>query len=450
MPPPFAAWLLGAVAVAASSACLVAAPERGTLGPVPLEPLAREEAQRLAEKAAWHEDRIGRRHLTAEGLLAYQAATREADDAVTPTAYPDMAIWTGLYLAAESLRYRVTGDEDAVRRMDRVIGGLSLLQQVTQTPGFPARAVQRVTDIPDPPTGWTAGSDPFRDYRWLGDTSVDQVLGVVYGYGWAFDATDDRTRRDRIAREVTAIVDRIVAHGMRIVGPDGRRVKHGDLTAGLFAENLNALIALALVKTADHVAPDGSYERVYRDLAERRGYARRAEAARDRWWESLTGVNHSDNNLAVLAYDALLRYESDPRLREQYYAGLLRTWNVARREGNALLTAVAAAHGVPVDATARRAAIDALLDFPLEQPGVTRMNSRRPDVCVSPRRDRTGDLQACEPLPMSERPRGPFEWNQNPYRLDSTGDGTQEYSGLGYLVAYWLGRRVEFIEAPSQ
>jgi hypothetical protein len=122
---------------------------------------------------------------------------------------------------------------------------------------------------------------------------------------------------------------------------------------------------------------------------------------------------------------------------------------VASREGNALLTVVAAAHGVPVDATARRAAIDALLQFPLEQPGVTRMNSSRADVCVSPRRDRTGDLQACEPLPMSERPRGPFEWNQNPYRLDSTGDGSQEYSGLGYLVAYWLGRQVEWIEAPS-
>jgi hypothetical protein len=449
MSPPFAAWLLGAVVAAASTSCLVAAPERGTPGPVPFEPLAREEAQRLAEKAAWHEDRIGRRHVTAEGLFAYQAATREADDAVTPTAYPDMAIWTGLYLAAESLRYRVTGDEDAVRRMDRVIGGLSLLHQVTQTPGFLARAVQRVTDIPDPRTGWTAGSDPFRDYQWLGDTSVDQVLGVVYGYGWAFDATDDRTRRDRIAREVTAIVDRIVAHGMRIVGPDGRRVKHGDLTDGLLAENLNALIALAVVKTAAHMAPEGPYQETYRDLAERRGYARRAVAARDRWWERFTGVNHSDNNLAVLAYDVLLRYEDDLVLRGRYREGLSRTWAVSRREGNALSASIAASHGVSVDGAARRSAMASLLDFPLEQPGVTRMNSRRPDVCVSPRRDRTGDLQACEPLPMSERPRGPFEWNQNPYRLDSTGDGTQEYSGLGYLVAYWLGRRVEFIGAPS-
>lgn len=427
---------------------MVAAPERGTPGPVPLEHLPPEQARRLADKAVWHEDRIGRRHLTADGLFAYQVVTGEADGVVRPTAYADMAIWTGLYLAAESLRHLATGDEDALRRMDRVIAGLSLLFQVTQTPGFPARAIQRVTDPPDPGTVWTAAGGRYRDYRWLGDTSVDQVLGIVYGYGWAFDATDNRARRDRIAKEVTAIVDRIVAHGMQIVGPDGRRVKHGDLTAGLFTENLNALIALALVKTAAHVAPDGGYETTYRDLI-RRGYARRAQAARDRWWERFTGVNHSDNNLAVLAYDVLLRYEDDPGLREPYRAGLRRTWNVARREGNALLTTVAASHAVPVDAMARRAAVEALVDFPLEQPGVTVMNSRRLDVCLSPRRDRTGEIQACEPLPISERPRGPFEWNQNPYRLDSTGDGSQEYSGLGYLVAYWLGRHVKWIDPPS-
>lgn len=441
------AWGLSAV-VALGVACGTVHPRDETASPARVALLPPETAQRLADKAAWHEERIGRRHLTAEGLLAYQAAAKGADDAVTPTAYPDMAIWTGLYLAAESLRSLATGDAAAVRRMDRVMDGLALLHQVTETPGFPARAVQRVTDIPDPRTGWTAGSGRYRDFRWLGDTSVDQVLGVVYGYGWAFDAVNDQTRRDRIAREVTAIVDRIVAHGMRIVGPGGRRVKHGDLTDGVWAENLNALIALALVKTAAHVAPDGPYRAVYRDLIDRKAYDRRAVAARDRWWERFTGVNHSDNNLAVLAYDVLLRYEDDPDLRAQYRKGLLRTWGVTRREGNALFTWVAVAHGASVDAAERDAAIGALVDFPLEQRDVAVVNSERSDVCVAPRRDRTGDLQACAPLPISERPRGPFEWNQNPHRLDRPGRGEQEYSGLGYLVAYWLGRRVGVIEAP--
>ena len=449
MSPPFAAWLLGAVVAAASSACLVAAPERGTPGPVPLEPLAREEAQRLAEKAAWHEDRIGRRHVTAEGLFAYQADATRADFDAAPTAYADMAIWTGLYLAAESLRYGVTVDPEAVDRMDHVINGLSLLHQVTRTPGFPARAVQRPTDPPEPSAHWKSGSGPFSQYRWLSDTSVDQVLGVVYGYGWAFDATDDQARRRRVAAEVTAIVDRIVGHGMRIVDGEGRRVKHWDLTSGFFTENLNALIALALVKTAAHVAPDGPYEGVYRDLVKRKGYDRRAVAARDRWWEYFTGRNHSDNNLAVLAYDVLLRYENDPVLRGRYHQGLRRTWGVTRHDGNALSTGIVVAHGVAVDPVAVRSAIGSLLDFPLEQRDVAVMNSSRPDVCVSPRRDRTGNLQACEPLPLSERPRGPFEWNQNPSRLDGPGRGTQEYSGLGYLVAYWMGRRVALIEAPS-
>lgn len=438
----------GLAIVATTSACLVAEPD---LVPTPasgFEPLDHRTAQALADKAAWHEDRITRRHLTPDGLLAYQADSSRADFDVSPTGYPDMAIWSGLYLAAESMRYAVTADPAGLERIDQLIGGLSLLHHVTQAPGFVARAVRRETDPPGRSEYWKNGTGAFSRYQWLADTSVDQFLGVMYGYGWAFDATDDPARRDRISREVSAIVDRIVANGMQIKDGDGRRVKHGDLTAGLFAENLNSLIALALVKTAAHVAPDGGYEAVYRDLADRRGYAKDAEAARDRWWEVFTGVNHSDNNLAILAYDALLRYEDDAALRNRYLAGLRRTWNVSKREGNALTTWVAAAHGVPIGRTGERLAIASLMDFPLEQRNVETMNSRRPDVCVSPRPDRTGDPQACEPLPISERPRGPFEWNQNPYRLDRKGGGQHEYSGLGYLTAYWLGRRVGAISAP--
>lgn len=409
------------------------------------------EAERLWEKAVWHERTIGIRHLTAEGLLAYQAdATRSADDGVRPTAYSDMAIWSGLYLAAEALRAAVTADPEARHRVERLVAGLSLLQDITRTPGLLARAVQPLVDPPDPLPDWRAGEGDYRGYRWLGNVSVDQVLGVVYGYGLAFDLDEDPVRRRAIARRVTDIADHLAAHGMTIVDTTGKRVKHGDLSPGWTSENLNALIALALFKTAVHVSPEGPYQRIYRDLIDRHGYARRARAARDRWWEHLTGVNHSDNNLAMLAYDVLLRYEDDANLREQYRAGLERTWRVVRSERNALFTYIARSGGVAVGGDALASAQRTLLEFPLDQRDEPVVNSTREDVCLSPRRDRSGDLQACAPLPVSERPRGPFEWNENPYRLDRLGAGSQAYSGLGYVLAYWMGRQRGLIPAPAE
>ncbi len=441
---PFAA----AVLIGLVAGC---AGERGAAGPAGIGSLSETVAvERLWEKAVWHERTIGDRHLTAEGLLAYQAdATRPEGAGVRPTAYSDMAIWSGLYLAAEALRWAVTADPDARRRVERVVGGLSFLQDITRTPGLLARAVQPVSDPPDPLPDWRPGEGDDRNYRWLGNVSVDQVLGVVYGYGLAFDLdVESSTQRRAIARRVADIADHIAAHGMTIVDSTGRRVKHGDLSPGWASENLNALIALAVFKTAAHMSPEGPYQRIYRDLIDRHGYARRARAARDRWWESLTGVNHSDNNLAMLAYDVLLRYEEDASLREQYRSGLDRTWRVVRSEGNALFTYIARSGGVAVGGDSLRSALRSLLEFPLDQRDDKVINSTREDVCLSARRDRAGDLQACAPLSVSERPRGPFEWNENPYRLDRLGGGTQAYSGLGYLLAYWMGRQRDLIEAP--
>jgi hypothetical protein len=414
--------------------------------PSPTDPLV---AQRLAEKAQWHDDRIGRRHLTDEGLLAYQAdALRDEAAGVRPTAYADMAIWTGVYLGAEALRSAVTSDPEAARRVARVVDGLAFLQEITQTPGLLARAVQPVDHPPDPLPDWRAGMERYRDYRWLGNVSVDQVLGVVFGYGLAFDLAADQERRGRIARRVSEIADHLHDHGMTIVDATGRRVKHGDLSPGFFSENLNALIALAIVKTAAHVSPDGPYQARYHDLIQRHGYDRRSAAARDRWWERLTGVNHSDNNLAMLAYDVLMRYEADERLRARYRTGLARTWRVTSREGNALFTYIAASGGVPVGADALADAQRALLDLPIDPRDVAVVNSTRADICIATRRDRTGDPQACAPLPIGERPAGPFEWNENPYRLDRPGVGRQAYTGLGYLLAYWVGRHRGFLSGP--
>jgi hypothetical protein len=411
-------------------------------------PIAREEVS-LFEKAMQLEALIQKRHLTPDGLLAYGISlTSPTSEEVMGMAFSDMAIWSGCYVAAQAFRYAVTGDPAIQSQVRKSVEGLHLLQAVTGKPGLLARGVKR-WDEKNPEIGpeWHRGSGSFSDYQWLGDVSADQVDGVIFGYAVAFDLVDDPVLRQSIAIDVQAIADHLINHGMTIRDVDGRQTKHGDLTAGLFSEPLNALIALAVVKTAYHMTKDEKYQQQYLGLVHRQGYHKRAVKARDPWWETFTGVNHSDNNLAFLAYYTLLQYEQDPVLLDDYLKGLDRTWRVVRNEGNPLFTFIYYAL-VPAqrrDEQALAHALETLRLFPVDRRNYRVVNSAEPNNCISTWKDRFGRKQACQPTPMDRRPADVFEWKENPYRLDGGGEGNLEFSGVDYLLPYWMGRYYGFI-----
>lgn len=403
----------------------------------------------LFEKAMQLESLIQKRHLTPEGLLAYGISLASPDsDEVTGMAYSDMAIWSGCYVAAQAFRYAVTDDPLALAQVQRSVRGLHLLQDVTGKKGLLARGVKR-WDETSPETGpeWHRGVAPFMDYQWLGDVSVDQMNGVIFGYAVAFDLIGDAVLKESIAHYVKAIADHLIDHGLTIQDVDGKPTKHGDLTAGLFSEPLNALIALAVMKSAYHVSGDKKYQHRYLGLVYEEGYHKRAIRARDPWWENFTGVNHSDNNLAFLAYYTLLLHENDPALLKYYWKSLDRAWNVVRDEGNPLFTFIY--HALSTDnrhdVQALHQAVETLRLFPVERRNFRVVNSRRQDICISFRRDRFGRKQACEPVPIDRRPSDDFEWKENPYRLDGGGEGNLEFSGVDYLLPYWMGRYHGFI-----
>jgi hypothetical protein len=96
-----------------------------------------------------------------------------------------------------------------------------------------------------------------------------------------------------------------------------------------------------------------------------------------------------------------------------------------------------------------------LAGFPIALDNREMMNSPLPDVpekwfpsMVKTRLIREG----CEPLPVYRRPLGHNEWKRNPYRLDGnigeTGD--RHYSGLDFILAYWLVKAERRELLPSE
>lgn len=437
--------MVGALVVLAG--CFLGGPQ--VHGPPPPDvslPLAFDPTHALSDKSAWFEAKILRQHLTPEGLLAYRIDP--AREQLTPTAIVDMAIWSGVYLAAESFRYQAEPSPEAQARISVLIKGVATLNEVAGEPGVLARAIiRRDTGLSFTGKEWHP-SAVSPDVMWMSNASVDQLAGIVFGAGVAFDALDDGPERRRLAAAIEGMVGGMVEHRMTLRDVGGTRTKHGDLTCGVFTENLNCLIALSAVKVAHHVTGSERFAEAYRTLV-RRGYAEHAVAARDRWWERVTGVNHSDNNLAFLAYYNLVRYETDPQLLGLYQRSLRRAWSVVRKEKNPFFTFVyhALAPRSSWDAAALVDAMDSLQRFPTSESRYDPAALAR--GCVSPRRDRLRRLQACEPLPMDERPQVAVEWNQNPARIERGTRDRAAYSGFDYLVAYWLGRAHGFIGSEA-
>src|SRR6185503_8939395 len=118
----------------------------------------------LKEKAARFEE-LFREHLSPEGLNVYiLTGDLTADRAMETVTLSDGAIWTGVALGTQCLRFAVTGEEEARREVRLMAKGLHALHQVTGIRGHFARMIARRT-IPDSREGgkWYPGAG-----RWSG------------------------------------------------------------------------------------------------------------------------------------------------------------------------------------------------------------------------------------------------------------------------------------------
>jgi hypothetical protein len=137
-------------------------------------------------------------------------------------------------------------------------------------------------------------------------------------------------------------------------------------------------------------------------------------------------INYSDEELAMLSFYNLFRYEKAVDLLDRYYRPALNQWweNLVREE-NPLWTFIytMAQPNAPVDMLS---AVRTLYRMPIDtmEWTVTNSNFKR--------------RQAVTLLPPDERP--VMKWNSNPFDIDGGSDGRGEDDGAAFLLPYWMGR----------
>ncbi len=401
----------------------------------------------LEQKAKYFDERIEARHVR-HGMVADSRLRVPGDVTSSVTSDNDNdGLWTAIHLGAQAYRYAATRDPDARANAQRSARLLMRLEEITGHPGFPARSFVS-TNEPRPQGGeW----HPTADGRWLwkGDTSSDELVGHYYGYALFFDLVADPAEKEQVRAVVSRMTDHLIAHDYDLIDLDGKPTRWGQWSEryfqteeGKYEAALRSLELLAFLKTAHHITGHPKYAEAYQDRI-RRGYGEHMRQYRR--WPGGGEINFSDDELAYLSYDPLLRYEQDKKLRRLYLDGLSFTWKQIRPDYNPLWNYISVAGGAGrMWRTIRDESHRALERIPMDMIEWSVQNSHRTDLKLRGEKDRFNRTQLIQVLPPDERPVA--KWNSNPYRPDGGNGGAGEDDGAYFLLPYWMGRFHGWVE----
>jgi len=396
----------------------------------------------LAAKSAIFEERIRKRH-DRHGLVA-PSNLRVAGDVSTNQMRDDDndGLWTSMYAAAECFRYAVTKSPEALANAKKSTEAVLFLEEVAGKRGFPARSYIRKGE-PMPTDGqwhWTADGE----YYWKGDTSSDEIVGHMFLYSIATDLLPDAALKKHIAETTARIMNHIIDHGYYLIDVTGKPTTWGRWSPEYFQKEsgdspLNSLELLSFLKSAAHITGDSRYQAEYRKVAFDMGYAQLST----RYLQLREEINYSDEELAMLPFYCLFRYEKDESMRDRYYLPALNAWwDNEVREQNPLWTFICATAqpNLPVDL---ESAARTLYRMPMDTIEWRVKNSQRKDIVMDDSVDRFQEPQSKTLLPRDELPI--MKWNANPFEIDHDADGRSEDDGAAFLLPYWMGRYHKFL-----
>ena len=424
----------------------------------------------ILEKASAFESAIQDRHLI-EGLVLPTLVLPDLGEADFQTGnYENCAIWTGEYVAAQSLRFAVTGDPQAKIKAKNSLTALHKLQTITNGDELVARGFKlRDERSWDELFFWikegkNLGQSKLRDeydfskgnrakvydtlfgyrrnnewhqagpYRWLGDASNSQVFGVLFGY-FAFHRYCNPTADEMefIKKDVANIVNKLLDNNMQIVGKDKKRTTYGS-NRRFFGYGVGPAITLSEIKLAHHITGEERFQTEYYRQLEKCMHSgsinpRRPEFGPLKYTHSNLG---SDDNLTMLNYDMFMSLEDNNEVLESCRRGLRERWLAINDPQNPLFNFIYHAL-LGQKSPALQQGIDALDDFPTNKVVNAVALKRTLPICQQLR-----DVLTHTKMPLQERPVDEYAWRVNPYRHDkwvAVLPGKMEFTGIDFLIA---------------
>jgi len=386
---------------------------------------------------------------------------------------PSTGLWTAIYLASQSFRFAVTGEQEAADNAAVAVQGLHDLTLVTGRPGLYGRAYQRPDfEYSSDAAGanhWVESQAQGYEGWWFNDdVSKDTMDGIMFGYAVALEFLEDQSVKQMIRQDVLGFVEPFVEEGLRIIDHTGEVTEHGRLYYSAIDDfpGFNALLSMSWVKTAVEAGGDADLKHFYEDCLLRLGDwsdcpvldAMDIGSYMDAFDEFLymyrPDCKTSFDNIDMVfhAIYPLLRREENPEVRKRLMAKLHKgIWEPVEpglapplyESTHALYIFLYGALAAPPqdDAVFRQAIEDSVCTLYRLEPmrfDKTIHKGTQEGVCIN----RMGRPNAAEVIPLEERFYDNYVWRLDPYEIPREHDAVKGLlnSPEDFLLAYWVGR----------
>lgn len=431
----------------------------------------------LAERAARFEAIVDAKHWRMDGFVDDDVNLADPWDPDSGFSHDDKdndGLWTQMQIGPWCLAYSLTKDERYYQRARKAMDVMFMLVDVPgltfeaagKKRGFVARSLVRddegrVYEEKLTSDRWVQQSFNGRNYVWKNDTSSDEYAGHFFGYPLFYDlCAKDAAEKQQVADRMRDIADHLIDGDFLLRDLDGEATTFGrwkDLAANIIAPNdctsrfpielcisslggggwLNGMEILGHLLATWHVTGEqrfyDAYERLYTEHRYGELIPLRESTATV---TDPTIANHSDHELALLAYFTLLRYEPDEGRRARVRQSIADFQRYERRERNPWSLSVVAS-GIALDAAEDHGlddALETLRQWPEDWRTWRYDNTHRADAGRQPN-DRMRRPQFDVVFPYDEI--RTMKWNTNPYAVDGGGNGRSLLVPTSWLIAYW-------------
>lgn len=442
------------------------------------------ELQTLAQRAEVNEGFLQARHWRMDGFVDDRVSIPDpwSVQDIRTGDHDNDGLWTEMQIGAWCYAYAVTKEERFYESARRAVDVMFLqidipaksFEAAGMKRGFITRSLVRddegdVFTSKATQDNWHLEEWQGRQYYWKDDTSSDEYAGHYFGLPIFHDlCAKTDAEREEVAGYLETAMRYVMQGGYELIDLDGQPTLHGhwdDLAIGIQGVDhcvdrhgieraadclsskhgggwLNGAEVLGMLLATWHVTQDPAYYEEYERLFSDERYGELINVSDELYTVAEPPfANHSDHELAMLAYTTLLRYEPNADRRAQYVRSLLDFYEYEREEHNPWQVAIIGAyHPGEVDTDG---ALRTLQDLTLDWRTWRVDNRHRRDAVRWPD-DRHGNPQFSRVFAYDEI--RTMKWNGSPYVVAGGGDGRGVLAPTPYLIAYWMMRYYKLLD----
>ena len=367
----------------------------------------------------------------------------------------DSAIFTGMYLGSQVLRYAKTGESEALDNVGWMLQGVGNLLDVNANSGLLARVAAPETT----PMGQRIirdgvyGRARIRGQTWVGrqggnGISRDQYIGVWFGLMLAHDLIQIPAVQAQCSARMQSMLDYFIAHDWYI--DEDRPPFNGTATSSF------PTFYMGIVVHKLHYLLMGTRLDFNKYNAE---LLRWAPLSGTHWFGAWTSCMNLDSyykfNLSHLAYYNYFRIETHQGRWQDIARGYTITRRYVAHHQNPHFNLVHASIDPSLAPTYHPAAFEAIKQFVtrnhrkvsppvINTSGITYTTYTLPTFTLPGQNPQPATVTLpTEPLPIVVRhPTGDFMWQRSPFGTPATpnaGNPRIEKNGLDLVLPYWMG-----------